>query len=137
MIESILIVDDEEAILETLSEVFRKLGWQVFTAANAEEALIEFKKHSPILVLTDLRLMDSVGGVGICEEVKNIAPLTMVVAMTGYGSEAFTVANLRRTGFDSVLSKPIFLADLEILALITAQWRAAWDVMERLNGPVK
>ena len=133
MIKTILIVDDEPSILETLSEVFRKLGWMVYTAGNAKKALLEFKKNTPTLVLTDLRLKDSVGGVGICREVKNIAPLTMVIAMTGFGSETYTVANLRRKGFDHIMRKPVALSELEIMVLIVARCRETWNSLEKLS----
>ena len=130
MIESILIVDDEEPILETVEAVFEQFGWEVSTAKNAEEALIEFKKNSPTLVLTDLRLRDNVGGVGVCLAIKEISPLTLVVGMTGFGSAAYTIANLRRKGFDHVMKKPMPIAALQTLAFVAVKCRTEWNAFE-------
>jgi len=51
---TILLVDDDRAVLESLSRVFAMEGWQIVTAANGEEALERLAQKQPDLMITDL-----------------------------------------------------------------------------------
>jgi two-component system response regulator MprA len=51
---TILLVDDDRAVLESLSRVLAVEGWQIITAANGEEALEHLAQKQPDLMITDL-----------------------------------------------------------------------------------
>ncbi len=62
MAGKILIVDDQFGIRILLNEVFQKEGYETYQAANGVQALDLFAKHSPDLVLLDMKIpgMDGV-----------------------------------------------------------------------------
>jgi|APSaa5957512622_1039677.scaffolds.fasta_scaffold84364_2 two-component system, OmpR family, alkaline phosphatase synthesis response regulator PhoP len=126
MKKDILVVDDEEDILTVFGHIFTELGWEVYTAQNVEDAVTLFKRVTPPLVLTDLRL-GAASGVTVCKEIKNIAPLTIVVAMSGFYHKDYSVAHLRRAGFDHLLPKPLKHGMCKKLVDAVTACRLAWD----------
>ena len=131
MQKSVLLVDDEEYILTLLGRIFQDLGWEVFTAKNAEEALHLFNRTSVPLVVTDLRLHDDIGGVNIAREIKNISPLAIVIAMSGLYDESYSVSHLRRSGFDHMIEKPVKINAIKSIVEAVTACRIAWD---RIKG---
>ncbi|MEN4920396.1 sigma-54 dependent transcriptional regulator [Achromobacter spanius] len=111
----LLIVDDDDAIRETLAEIGRESGFSVAVAASVKDAFIQLERQAPDLVLTDVRLP---GGSGM-DIFKNVAISSAeVVVMTGHGSVDNAVQALR-LGATDYLVKPICMERLtEILARI-------------------
>ncbi|MBB1593030.1 sigma-54 dependent transcriptional regulator [Achromobacter sp. UMC46] len=113
----LLIVDDDEAIRETLAEMGRDSGFSVALAASVKDALIQLERQAPDLVLTDVRLP---GGNGM-DIFKNVAAASAeVVVMTGHGSVDYAVQALR-LGATDFLVKPICMDRLNgILTRVVA-----------------
>jgi len=113
----LLIVEDDDAIRETLAEIGRDSGFTVALAASVKDALIQLERQAPDLVLTDVRLP---GGSGM-DIFKNVAVASAeVVVMTGHGTVDNAVQALR-LGATDYLTKPICMDRLnEILARIVA-----------------
>ncbi|MFY2942078.1 sigma-54-dependent transcriptional regulator [Achromobacter xylosoxidans] len=111
----LLIVDDDDAIRETLAELGRDSGFTVALAASVKDALIQLERQAPDLVLTDVRLP---GGSGM-DIFKNVAVASAeVVVMTGHGTVDNAVQALR-LGATDYLVKPICMERLNgILARI-------------------
>ncbi len=111
----LLIVDDDDAIRETLAEIGRDSGFSVALAASVKDALIQLERQAPDLVLTDVRLP---GGSGM-DIFKNVAVSSAeVVVMTGHGTVDNAVQALR-LGATDYLVKPICMERLaEILKRI-------------------
>ena len=105
--ESVLLVEDEEAIRALVGRLLEELGYRVVTAADAEEALEKLQKPFDLL-LTDV-LMPGLNGVQLAELVQAKHPGTAVVLMSGYIGEASEVA-----GADGyrLLRKPFTRRDL-------------------------
>ena len=61
MAKTILLVEDEEMLLKSIEEHFRKSGFDVVTASNGNEALTQAKEHRPDLVLLDIVLPQKSG----------------------------------------------------------------------------
>jgi ATP-dependent Lon protease len=106
----ILVVDDEEIARTNLEYILRKEGHQVTTAANGMEALEKVKAHEFDVVLTDLK-MEKMDGIQLLESVKQIAPHTEIVMVTGYATVSSAVDALKK-GAAHYLSKPIKLDEL-------------------------
>jgi ATP-dependent Lon protease len=106
----ILVVDDEEIARTNLEYILRKEGHQVTTAANGLEALEKVKAHEFDVVLTDLK-MEKMDGIQLLESVKQIAPHTEIVMVTGYATVSSAVDALKK-GAAHYLSKPIKLDEL-------------------------
>jgi DNA-binding NtrC family response regulator len=132
MKKTVLLVDDEESILTLMSRMVEDLGWECYLAKDAEGGLNLFKKLYPPLVITDLRLKDNVGGVNLMKEIKNLSPITIVVAMSGLYSESYTVSNLLRSGFNTLLQKPVTVKMVKNLLQAVTSCRTTWDEIQGL-----
>ncbi len=110
MSESILIVDDEEIIRESLSFILGKEGYTVREAENGKVALDLVRNESFQLILTDLE-MPEMKGIELLENVSRISPETLVVIVTAYGSIDTAIAALRKGAVDYIL-KPVEFDEL-------------------------
>lgn len=102
---AILIVDDEESNLTSLSKIFEKEGLRVLTANGAKRALEVLRHHRIHVVLTDL-MMPGPSGVDLLKAVKEVSPATEVVLMTAYGTVETAVTAMRQGAYDFV-EKPL------------------------------
>jgi ATP-dependent Lon protease len=106
----VLVVDDEEIARTNLEYILRKEGHQVSTAANGLEALEKVKAQEFDVILTDLK-MEKMDGIQLLESVKQMAPHTEIVMVTGYATVSSAVDALKK-GAAHYLSKPIKLEEL-------------------------
>lgn len=84
MTEKILIVDDQYGIRILLNEVFQKEGYQTFLAASGFQALEIVEKHSPDLVLLDMKI-PGMDGIEILKRMRVVDKDIRVIIMTAYG----------------------------------------------------
>ena len=108
--KKILIVDDEKAIRDILSDTLIHWGYQVTVAGSGIEALDLFLKRSFDLVLTDLS-MPGIDGLTLAIHVKDKSPNTPVGLMTAQDIEGI-MEELEESCVDFVLYKPFTLEDL-------------------------
>jgi ATP-dependent Lon protease len=106
----ILVVDDEEIARTNLEYILRKEGHQVATAANGVEAMEKVQAQEFDVVLTDLK-MEKMDGIQLLESVKQVAPHTEIIMVTGYATVSSAVDALKK-GAAHYLSKPIKLDEL-------------------------
>ena len=99
----ILLVDDEPAVLDTSSRLFRRLGLDVTACSSPVEALARFRDSSDQWdgVITDL-LMPEMSGAELAELIKEIEPACPVIITTGFAAEH----DLRQALVDAVVMKP-------------------------------
>ena len=69
MARTILVVDDEPTLRETLAEALEADGFRVVTAADGREALLRFREHRPDLVVLDLMLPE-LSGIEVCRIIR-------------------------------------------------------------------
>ena len=81
----ILLVDDETAILETLSILFRGQGYQVAVADSGSKALDALDQELPDIVLTDIR-MPGATGLEVLARAHEVDPEMSVILMTAQAS---------------------------------------------------
>ncbi len=108
----IMIIDDEEDILEMLSDVIQRWGYLPIIARDGEDALKKFKEVDVDLVLSDIR-MPKIDGISLLERIKRIRPQTVVILLTGYPSIESAVRAMKDGAFD-YLTKPINLDELHV-----------------------
>jgi DNA-binding NtrC family response regulator len=102
---SILIVDDELSVRDSLLHWFRKDGLRVSTAANATLALQALEQGSYDIVLLDIK-MPGMDGMELQGRIHTLAPKTVVIMMTAFASVDTAVRALKQGAFDYV-TKPI------------------------------
>ncbi|MGH7557945.1 MAG: sigma-54-dependent transcriptional regulator [Gemmatimonadota bacterium] len=87
----VLLVDDEPSVLEALSVLFQRNGFEVSTAKAGDEAIRWLDEHGPVdLVITDLRLPGR-DGIGILKQARTQDPLAKVIVITAQGDEDFAM----------------------------------------------
>jgi two-component system, NtrC family, response regulator HydG len=101
----ILVVDDEPAIVESLTKIFRREGMNVLSATDGTIGLDLLRKQRVGVLLTDL-MMPQTSGMDLLRAAKTIAPETEVVLMTAYGTVETAVDAMKEGAYDFV-TKPL------------------------------
>jgi CheY-like chemotaxis protein len=110
---SILVIDDEPEIRNSLSELLSLEGHEVTVAQDGEEGLSTFQTKEFDMVLTDLG-MPGMSGWQLAEKIKKLSPETPVAIITGWGLQPDR-ERMKRSGVDLFISKPFRLNDIRKL----------------------
>ena len=109
MARTILVVDDEPTLRETLVDALETDGFRVVSAADGREALTVFRAERPDLVLLDLMLPE-LSGVEVCRIIRSESSVPIVM-LTAKDSELDKVVGLE-LGADDYVTKPFSLREL-------------------------
>ncbi len=101
---TILIVDDEVAVLHFFERILRHEGYAVVTADGGEAALRAIAEQEFDLVLLDLKLKD-MSGLDVLEQLRQRRPTTITIIITAHGSLETSIKALRQ-GVHDYLLKP-------------------------------
>jgi DNA-binding response OmpR family regulator len=122
MARTILVVDDEPTLRETLVEALEADGFRVVAAADGRQALTAFRAEHPDLVLLDLMLPE-LSGIEVCRIIRQESGVPIVM-LTAKDSELDKVVGLE-LGADDYVTKPFSLREL------TARIRALFRRTEK------
>jgi two-component system nitrogen regulation response regulator NtrX len=112
MSASILIVDDEESILTSLSDILRDEGYDVGVAKNGVDALRAYTMDPPDLMLLDI-WMPEMDGMETLRRVRELAPTAQVMMMSGHGSIETAVKAIKLGAYDYI-EKPLSLENVTL-----------------------
>jgi PAS domain S-box-containing protein len=119
---SVLVVDDDSALIRTLADILRFHGYEPATAMTAREGLALAAEHPPALAIVDLRLPD-MEGTELASRLHGLSEFTQVVVLTGNASVESAVAALRQHSVDYLL-KPVNVERLlQVASLATERWQ--------------
>ncbi|HXX60910.1 MAG TPA: response regulator transcription factor [Candidatus Sulfotelmatobacter sp.] len=118
MARTILVVDDEPTVRETLAENLQREGYRVVTASDGREALARFRGERPDLVILDVMLPE-LSGVEVCRIIRAESAVPILM-LTAKDAEIDTVVGLE-VGADDYVTKPFSLR--ELLARVRALLR--------------
>lgn len=107
----VLSIDDDQFVRESLANFLEDFGFTVLQARDGEEGLEVFAANRPDMVLVDLR-MPRMDGLQVLARVREIAPETPIMVVSGAGDIRDVVEALRRGAWDYLI-KPI--QDMNIL----------------------
>ncbi|HBP87091.1 MAG TPA: sigma-54 dependent transcriptional regulator [Nitrospirales bacterium] len=113
MAETICLIDDEPAILNTLSSILEDEGYQVLVAKSGLEALKIVRSEVPDLVILDI-WMPEMDGLETLKRLRAQFPNILVVMMSGHGSIETAVKSTKLGAYD-YLEKPLDLEKVTIL----------------------
>ena len=113
--KTILVVDDEEGVRESVREVLSDEGYRVVDTADGARVLDIIKEERPELVLLDI-WMPQVDGIGLLKKIKSQVPEINVVMVSGHGNIHTAVMATKFGAFDFI-EKPVSLDGL----LLTVQ----------------
>ncbi len=125
MAYTVLVVDDEEGIRESLGDILEDEGYEVITAETGYEGLKLIEEESPDLVFLDIWLPDR-DGIEILEEIRTRNTSLPVVMISGYGTIELAVKATRMGAYD-FLEKPLSLERV----LLTTQRALERGVLEK------
>jgi CheY-like chemotaxis protein len=120
---SILVVDDEPDVRESIKFVLDRAGYNVRTVGSAMDAFIELARNPTDLVITDI-IMPQINGVEAIETIRRKFPAVRIIAISGGGNFGITeyqptaitttayLASAQRAGAYLALTKPFEATDL-------------------------
>ena len=108
---TLLLVDDDPLVLESMADWLRSQGYDVDTSDSVAHAKECFEKKHFDIALVDIRLGDQ-DGFDLLHHLREASPQTAVILITGYGTVESAVEAIRSGAFD-FLTKPLMDRDLE------------------------
>ncbi|MBI5695965.1 MAG: sigma-54-dependent Fis family transcriptional regulator [Nitrospirae bacterium] len=113
MAESILLIDDEETLRESLGRLMTREGYDVTTTGSGEDALELYSSTAYDLVISDI-ILPGIDGIEVLRKVKEKNPEQLVIIITAYASLETAVEALRAGAHDYIM-KPIIHEEIKHL----------------------
>jgi len=110
---SILIIDDEESIRDSMTQVLQKEGYHVRAAGEGKAGLNLFSSESYQAVFLDLKL-PGMKGMDVLTRIKEASPETPVIIITGYASIESAIEAMKRGAFD-YMAKPFTPEEVRVI----------------------
>jgi two-component system response regulator HydG len=107
---TLLVVDDEPGIVDSLQKIFEREHLRVLTATSGAEALELIRREPVSVMITDL-MMAGMSGMDLLKASRSLSPETETVLMTAYGTVENAVEAMKQGAYDFV-TKPIKRAHL-------------------------
>lgn len=124
---TILVIDDERSILQSLKGILSDEGYQTLLAENGKEGLEICEKEVPDVVLLDIA-MPGMDGMEVLKRIKEVLPFVPVIIMTGHGSIDMAVKAIKLGSYD-FLEKPLEMDKL----LLTVKNAIDYGNLQREN----
>ncbi|MEW6600444.1 MAG: HD domain-containing phosphohydrolase [Nitrospirota bacterium] len=99
---SIIIVDDDPYVLESISKLLTESGHHTISCKNGEEAVIQSLRNNVDLILTDIK-MPGISGIELLDKIHSIYPKMPVILMTGYAELEIAIDAIKRGAFDFII----------------------------------
>ena len=109
---NILIIDDEEDILDVLSDVIRHWGYLPIVARDGQDALQKYQDMPVDLVLSDIK-MPKMDGISLLERIRKLDKKAVIILLTGYPTIESAVQAMKDGAFDYLI-KPVNLDELKL-----------------------
>ncbi|GJQ24108.1 sigma-54-dependent Fis family transcriptional regulator [Candidatus Brocadia sapporoensis] len=132
----ILVVEDQDAMRESLMIAFRDEGYVVEGVASGEDAIQKLNNHNVYdLVVTDLK-MKKIDGLEVLKAAKAVNPSTEVVLITAYGTISTAVQAIRDGAYDYV-TKPFRHQEILKVATKAFEKKRLKDRVRYLEGEIR
>jgi two-component system sensor histidine kinase/response regulator len=109
----ILIIDDEEVVLDSCTQILKSGDHHIETAQNGEIGIKVVQEFKPDLVYVDLK-MPGVSGFEVLEKINEIDPTIVSIVITGYATVSSAVEAMKK-GADDFLPKPFTPDELRLI----------------------
>jgi two-component system, sensor histidine kinase and response regulator len=109
----VLVIDDEESMRDSCSQIIAKLGCRVETAEDGALGLAKVRELKPDAIIVDLK-MPGIGGLDVLNEVRLIDPQVVAIVITGYATVDAAVEAMKRGAYD-FLPKPFTPDELRLI----------------------
>ena len=118
--KSVLVIDDDPGLLESIKDILEDNNFEVFTAINGLDGIDFIKQNSPDIILTDI-IMPEEDGMGLIRVLNDSDETYNIIAMSGGGrmADQFDYLKLAKSmGASQTLKKPF--DDIQLLAAINS-----------------
>lgn len=109
----ILIVDDDEVMCHTLSDVLKKMSYEVITVQTGEDAFQSLRESTFDLILLDIVLPD-MNGLDVLKKIREIDSDSFVIMMTAYADVQTAVTAMKEGAYDYI-NKPFEIDELRLI----------------------
>lgn len=108
--KTVLLVEDNDEIRKTISQILKSIGYKVIQSSNGLIALETLKAQASKIdiLLTDVIMPSGISGIDLAKEISNSYPHIKVLLMSGYPHKKFSEAN----SLPPIINKPFSLIDL-------------------------
>ncbi|MGI8786482.1 MAG: sigma-54-dependent transcriptional regulator [Pyrinomonadaceae bacterium] len=127
--KKILVIDDDKASCELLSEILSAQNWQVETANSPERALILSDQINFDLVISDINLDANLSGLDLLKRLREKTP---VILVTGFGSLETAVEATREGAWDFI-SKPFKVDEITATARRALEQTSGQEIVQAKN----
>ena len=127
---TVYIVDDDEAVRDSLRWLLEANTYRVKAFASAEAFLSEYREDQPGVLIVDVR-MPGMSGLQLQEELINRKSLMPVVFITGHGDVPMAVSTMKKGAVD-FLEKPFNETDLR--EIVSRMFEQANDNLQKLTA---
>jgi|GEM_PF-383758 len=103
--QTLMLVDDEENIIASLSRLLRRDGYTIVLANSGEQALALLARHPVGVIVTD-QSMPKMSGAALLNQVKELYPDTVRIMLTGHADIQLAIDAINRGAIYKFLSKP-------------------------------
>jgi two-component system response regulator AtoC len=128
----VLVIDDDPGVRDYMEALVSRQGYDVFAAADGEEALRMLDATQPDLITLDV-VLPGMDGLETLERLKSRSPDVPVVMLSGHG-QARNIVEAMRLGASDFLRKPFEVEELELAFQKALEKRALRQEVERLRG---
>ena len=122
--QRVLIVDDEAAARQGLSELVANWGYVTETAGDGREAKEKVDSFAPLVVITDV-VMPHIDGFKLLAHLRQDYPETAVILLTGQGSIDAAIRSVKDEGAFYYFEKPIDMRKLQLVLKKAAEYSSA------------
>lgn len=104
---SVLVVDDERIIADTLTLILRQQGFQTSAAYSGESAVAQCIAVCPDILISDV-LMGALNGIDAAIQIRQLVPACRVILISGQAATGDLLEDARRRGHEfEILAKPV------------------------------
>ncbi|MFC2060897.1 response regulator [Elusimicrobiota bacterium] len=129
---NVLIAEDDPIILEHLYQITDEMDLNPIKAKNGKEAIKNFKKYQPGVVILDFKLPDTDGD-KVLNKIKKMRPITQAIMITGHGDYDVAVRSLQ-AGATEYIRKPFNEEQLiEVIKQNNKTFNQMYSAMELIN----
>ncbi len=101
----ILVIDDDPVVVQLVSGILRKKGYEVLTAKEGNAGLELLRQQNPDIVITDYQ-MPGMSGIDVLGKIRELDDTIPVIMLTAYGDASLTIRSMKTGAFDFI-EKPI------------------------------
>lgn len=131
----VLVIDDDPGIRDYLEAAVSRQGYEVFAAADGEEALSKLDVSKPDIVTLDV-VLPGMDGLETLRRLKKRLPKIPVIMLSGHG-QARTIVEAMRLGASDFLRKPFEVEELEIAFHKALEHHKLTEEVQELRGRVR